>query len=59
MQQYEFEYKVCFLGNTGVGKTSIVKKLLTGNCNIDDDSYPTIGVAFQSMFVEKYKFDIK
>ena len=39
------EYKVCFLGDAGVGKTSILSKYIRGR--IDMDVCATIGASFQ------------
>jgi len=39
------EYKVCFLGEAGVGKTSILSKYIRGR--IDMDVCATIGASFQ------------
>ena len=50
------EKKVIFLGNSSVGKTSIINKLLTGD--FDENVTPTIGVAFTSQRYENQKHNV-
>ncbi|EAY03392.1 small GTP-binding protein, putative [Trichomonas vaginalis G3] len=50
-------YKVVIVGNTQVGKTCIVDKLVTGA--ISDDVTPTIGASFLTFTIKKPKGPIK
>jgi small GTP-binding protein len=52
-------YKICIVGNTGVGKTCLIKKLVTSKFDYDfNTSTPTIGVAFSMLQINNYIFHI-
>lgn len=56
MSENKNVYKICLVGNSGVGKSSLSHKLTTGQSNVIKDS--TIGAAFSILITENSKYHI-
>lgn len=58
MEEYDYLFKICLIGDSGVGKTTLVKKYID-NVFQDDGSAATIGMDFHTKIQHIYDKDIK